>query len=83
VENANSQTAADHLPKHEILFRDWKDQADAQEIDEAIQRVSDGQNAPRIYDTDTGQDAYAIIVSAAPMTPEQVQAAWEASFDDE
>jgi hypothetical protein len=37
-------------PKHQILFRDWKDQVAAAEIDEAIQRVFDGRNAPRLYD---------------------------------
>ena len=71
------------LPKHEVLFRDWKEQVDAEEIDQAIQRVFNGRDAPRLYDADTGQDAYAIVVSALPMTPEQVQAAWEGSRDDE
>lgn len=75
-------TAFGMLPKHEILFRDWKEQAEAGHIDEAVQRVFDGRNAPRLYDADTGQDAYAIVVSSTAMTPEQVQAAWEAWNND-
>lgn len=71
------------LPKHEVLFRDWKEQVDADEIDQAIQLVFDGRHAPHLYDADTGQDAYAIVVSALPMTPEQVQAAWRGSNDDD
>jgi hypothetical protein len=68
---------ATKLPKYEVLFRDWKEQVDAADLDEAIQRVFDGRNAPRLYDADTGQDAYAIVVSSTAMTPEQVGAAWE------
>lgn len=72
---------SDALPKHEVLFRDWKEQVLAEDIDQAIHRVFDGKNAPRLYDVDTGQDAYAIVVSSTAMTADQVQEVWEASLD--
>jgi hypothetical protein len=67
--------------QHEIITWDWKEQIDPEHLSEAIKKVYDGKNCPRIYEVDTGQDCYAIVVASSEMTEEQVQAAWDA--DDE
>lgn len=64
--------------KHEIVMWDWKERIDLDHLNDAIKNVFDGQNAPRIHQVDTGQDCHAIVVASTELSPEQVQAFWEA-----
>lgn len=60
-----------------ILTWDWKQSVDVSQLQQALIRVFDGTNCPRVYDIDTASDEYGMLVSAKPLTPEQVQNIWD------
>jgi hypothetical protein len=63
---------------HRILMWDWRQQADVNDLNEALKAVFDGEHCPSIIEVqDTGGDDYAVIITAQPITEEKAQEIWE------
>ena len=67
----------------EVIYWDWKGSIDIDHLNDALKSVFDGKNLPLIYNVDTGQDCYGVVVSSGVMTPDQIQAAWEAAGNED
>ena len=56
----------------EVIYWDWKGSIDIDHLNDALKSGFDGKNLPRIYNVDTGQDCYGVVVSSGVMTPENM-----------
>lgn len=66
-----------------IISWDWRGQPDIEELNEAVSAVFDGIHCPQVTSVDTGGDEYAVLVSPAPMTSAEAQAAYEEHWEEE
>jgi len=64
----------DNINGRQIIFWDWKEQPDFEEIISALEKYK----SPTIKQVDTGADEFAIVIGERPITEKEAQK----SYDD-
>ena len=63
-----------------IIEWDWKGSINVEDLNNAINK--DWETRPKVFEIDTGEDCYAIVMGESTMTQEEAEAVWRQGYED-